>query len=178
MRWKGNPGAGGVSARGAAGHTLDVVTAVCCPRGGAGVARLPGTTGSDPRKLSSAFHRGNGWGLLHPPERFTVKDLGENLPTISLSGGVCAAGWSGTPTYFPRTPSTPSRRAACEDWEDVTLRGATALFHQRPHRGLGAPGGAPKRKARGCALGAAPSPRLGGTPGVGALAARRSQLGT
>ena len=86
------------------------------------MARLPGTTGSDPGKISSAFHRGNGCDLLHSPESFTLKDLRQNSPTINLSRGVCAAGWRVTSTYFFRTRGLLLRKAACKDCGDQTVR--------------------------------------------------------
>lgn len=58
---------------------------VCRLSNGFEIARLPGTGGSDPGKISSAFHRGNDCNLLHSLEYFIVTDLKGSLPTINLS---------------------------------------------------------------------------------------------
>lgn len=74
--------------------TLDVVMRGCHRSNRVGIARLPGTGGSDPGKMSSALHHGNDYNLLHSLERFIDRDLRESWPTIHPSRGLCVSGWT------------------------------------------------------------------------------------
>lgn len=46
-------------------HIVNVVIVMCHLRDRIEIARLPGTRGSDPSKISLAFHQGNDCNLLH-----------------------------------------------------------------------------------------------------------------
>lgn len=134
----------GVSPWWAADRILNVVIVVCHVSDRTGIARLPGTRGSDPSKISLAFHQGNDRNLLHSPKSFMVKGLRENLPTVNLSRGLCILVWTITFIYFFLTYSMVSRRVGCKVYIYQTICSNITLFNKQSYWGLSSPCWVPK----------------------------------